>query len=155
MTVWADQDVKTAADVLGHLTLVWARSVLDEFIRKSGSSGQQLSLWDLWQICHAGSRKVSDSVFWSGTLRTSSEAWITSSKHDTDTIRPEMQHRVRAQKNTEEHIQRANRILIPMTATRSQTSSGIICPLIRFTKLTLGFRLLFQSLCTYMVYMII
>lgn len=93
MSVWEDQDVKTAAGVQGHLGLVWVRYVLDEFVRKSGSSGQQRSLWNLWQICHVGSRKLSDCVFWSGTFRTNSEAWITSSNHNPETIRPEMQHR--------------------------------------------------------------
>lgn len=34
MTGWINQDVKTAADVPGHLRVIWARSVLDEFIRK-------------------------------------------------------------------------------------------------------------------------
>lgn len=34
MTGWTDQDVKTVADVPGHLRVIWARSVLDDFIRK-------------------------------------------------------------------------------------------------------------------------
>lgn len=31
--LWTDQDVKTAADVPGHLRVIWTRSVLDDFIR--------------------------------------------------------------------------------------------------------------------------
>lgn len=89
LTVWTDQDVKIAADAPGHLRVIWARSVLDDFIRETGSPGQQRGLQDLWQIFHVGCRKASDCVFLSGTLRTSSEAWTTSSKHGTDMAKSE------------------------------------------------------------------
>lgn len=54
MTVWTDQDVKTAADVPGYLRVTCARSVLDDF---TGSPGQECSLRDLEQILPCGEQE--------------------------------------------------------------------------------------------------